>query len=70
MAQEKIYQTDNLDQEKIFLTQDTTVSKSMRSAMTDVLTHNNPVGTIIGYYDDKLSILAVGSFFFANLGYT
>lgn len=70
MAQKEIYQTDNLDQEKIFLTQDIAVSKSMRSAMTEVLTHNNPVGTIIGYYDDKLSILAVGSFFVANLGYT
>ena len=70
MEQQKVYQTDNLDQEKIFLTQDITVSKSMRCAMTEVLTQNNPVGTIIGYYDEHLSILAVGSFFFANLGYT
>lgn len=67
---QKGYLLNTLDQEQIFMTTDIPVSKSMRSAMGEVLSQNNPVGTIVGYYDDDLSILAVGKFFFANLGYS
>lgn len=67
---QKSYLLNTLDQEQIFMTTNIAVSKSMRSAMTEVLSQNNPVGTIVGYYDNNLSILAVGKFFFANLGYS
>ncbi len=70
MSKPEATQIRVLEQEKIFIAENTTVTTSMHDAMTEVLTQNNPVGTIIGYYDDELTILAVGSFFFANLGYT
>ena len=36
----------------------------------DTINSNNAVGTIIGYYDDKLTILSVSNFLLYNLGYS
>ncbi len=34
------------------------------------INNNNAVGTIIGYYDDELTILSVSDFMLYNLGYS
>ncbi len=58
-----------LDQESIFNLKNAQINTSMRNALNEVLAQNNPVGTITGYYDEKLTIFTVGSFFLSNLGY-
>lgn len=71
MSKPQSYIINTLDQERIYITtENTTVSRSMREALTNVLSQNNPVGTLTGYYDEGLSIMAVGGFFLSNLGYT
>ena len=70
MSKPQSYIINTLDQEKIYLTtENTSVSRSMREALTKVLSQNNPVGTLTGYYDENMSIMAVGGFFLENLNY-
>ena len=71
MSKPQSYIMNTLDQEKIYLTtESTSVSSSMREALTNVLSQNNPVGTLTGYYDEEMSIIAVGGFFLENLHYS
>ena len=68
MNKPQSYIINTLDQEKIYITtENASVSRSMREALTNVLSQNNPVGTLTGYYDEDMSIMAVGGFFLENL---
>lgn len=70
MNKPQSYIINTLDQEKIYITtENASVSRSMREALTNVLSQNNPVGTLTGYYDEDMSIMAVGGFFLENLDY-
>lgn len=71
MSKPQSFVINPLEQESIYLTADnTSINSSIRQAMTNVLAQNNPVGTMTGYYDEKLTITAVGGFFLSNLGYS
>lgn len=40
------------------------------AALEDAIEHNNAVGSLMGYYDDRLTILSTGDYLLHNLGYT
>ena len=48
---------------------DTDINASAQEAFKYVLTQNDPVGTVAGYYDEKLSIWTISNFFLQILGY-
>lgn len=64
MLDERIYgEIGNISNaERLGTTAAQTIQKTIK--------HNNAVGTIIGYYDDKLTILSVSEFLLNNLGYS
>ena len=48
---------------------DADINASAQEAFKYVLTQNDPVGTVAGYYDEKLSIWTISNFFLQILGY-
>lgn len=49
--------------------EDTDINPSAREAIEYVLKQNDPVGTVAGYYDEKLTIWSVSKYFLQLLGY-
>lgn len=49
--------------------EDTDINPSVQEAIEYVLKQNNPVGTIAGYYDEKLTIWSVSNYFLQLLGW-
>ena len=49
--------------------EDTDINPSVQEAIEYVLTQNDPVGTIAGYYDEKLTIWSVSNYFLQLLGW-
>lgn len=49
--------------------EDTDINPSVQEAIKYVLKQNNPVGTIAGYYDEKLTIWSVSNYFLQLLGW-
>lgn len=49
--------------------EDTDINPSVQEAIEYVLKQNDPVGTIAGYYDEKLTIWSVGNYFLQLLGW-
>lgn len=58
-------------QEEFFYMNDSfKISEDASQKLQEVTGKNNAVGTITGYYDEKLTILSVSKFFLYNLGYS
>lgn len=49
--------------------EDTDINPSVQEAIKYVLKQNDPVGTIAGYYDEKLTIWSVSNYFLQLLGW-
>lgn len=49
--------------------EDTDINPSVQEAIKYVLKQNDPVGTIAGYYDEKLTIWSVSNYFLQILGW-
>lgn len=49
--------------------EDTNINPSVQEAIEYVLKQNDPVGTIAGYYDEKLTIWSVSNYFLQLLGW-
>lgn len=49
--------------------EDTDINPSVQEAIEYVLKQNDPVGTIAGYYDEKLTIWSVSNYFLQFLGW-
>ena len=49
--------------------EDADINDSVKNAFEYVLAQNDPVGTIAGYYDEKLTIWTVSNYFLQILGY-
>lgn len=49
--------------------EDTDINPSVQEAIEYVLKQNDPVGTIAGYYDEKLTIWSVSNYFLQLLGW-
>lgn len=49
--------------------EDTDINPSVQEAIEYVLKQNDPVGTITGYYDEKLTIWSVSNYFLQLLGW-
>lgn len=46
------------------------VGREAIAALEDAIEHNNAIGSLIGYYDDALTIVSVGDYLLHNLEYT
>ena len=66
------YVMDNVGREELVLIDGNSamLTSSVREAMADAIMHNEPVGMIAGYYDEKLTIWTMSQYFLSNLGYT
>lgn len=49
--------------------EDTNINPSVQEAIEYVLKQNDPVGTVAGYYDEKLTIWSVSNYFLQLLGW-
>ena len=56
--------------EEIYLNDDSMVGEEALLAIKNAIAKNNAVGTIVGYYDDALTILSVSDYLLGNLGYS
>lgn len=67
-----MYEGEQISYEKLFIFDDNhkELPIPVRNTMMRVMEQNDPVGIAVGYYDEKLTIWAAGSFFLENLGYT
>ena len=66
------YVLDNVGREELVLLDGNSdmLTSSVRQAMADSIMHNEPVGMIAGYYDERLTIWTMSQYFLSNLGYT
>lgn len=65
LMKESIYR-----EETHYLRNDYMVGEDTLNVMKDAIRHNNAVGTLVGYYDDELTIVSVSDFLLYNLGYS
>lgn len=56
--------------EEIYLNNDSVVGQEALMVIKNAIAKNNAVGTIIGYYDDALTILSVSDYLLGSLGYS
>ena len=56
-------------EEKIYLEKNNKLDEKNYEAIRSAIGKNNAVGSVSGYYDERLSILHLSSFFLKNLGY-
>ena len=64
------FNTITFQHEKTLLeARNTRITPSMYKAISDAMDHNNPVGSLIGYYDEKLSISFASQSFLYELGF-
>ena len=68
----RTYESGQISYEKLYIfdEENRDIPLSAKSAMIQAMEQNDPVGIIAGYYDEKLTIWAAGSFFLENLGYS
>lgn len=68
----RTYEGEQISYEKLYIfdEENRDIPLSAKSAMIQAMEQNDPVGIIAGYYDEKLTIWAAGSFFLENLGYS
>lgn len=70
MEKNQHFNTITFHHEKTLLeTQNTQITPSMYEAVSDAMDHNNPVGSLIGYYDKRLSIASASRGFLYQLGF-
>lgn len=70
MDKNQHFNTIAFHHEKALLeTQNTRIAPSMYEAISDAMDHNNPVGSLIGYYDEQLSISSASRGFLYQLGF-
>lgn len=56
--------------EELYLNDDSMVGQEALMVIKNAIAKNNAVGTIIGYYDDALTILSVSDYLLGSLGYS
>ena len=70
MDKNQHFNTITFQHEKTLLeARNTRITPSMYKAISDAMDHNNPVGSLIGYYDEKLSISFASQSFLYELGF-
>ena len=57
-------------EEKIYLQKDNMLGQGALATIKNTIANNNAVGTLVGYYDEALSILSVSDYLIINLGYS
>ena len=57
-------------EEQIYLDKEEQIGQKAMEAVKSAIAMNNSVGTMVGYYDEKLSILSVSDYLLNNLDYT
>ncbi len=63
-----MYTVKNMEQ--YHSTQNEPINTELSTVIRDTVGANNPVGTLVGYYDEKLTITVASEYFLNNLGYT
>lgn len=63
-----MYSVKNL--EKYYSTKKETMNNELFDVIRETVCRNNPVGTLVGYYDDNLTIAMASEYFLYNLGYS
>lgn len=56
--------------EELYLNNDNIVGQEALLVIKNAIAKNNAVGTIVGYYDDSLTILSVSDYLLSGLGYS
>lgn len=63
-----MYSVKNI--EKYYSTDKKTMNSELFDVIRETVCLNNPVGTLVGYYDDNLTIAMASEYFLYNLGYS
>ena len=63
-----MYSVKNL--EKYYSTRKETMNNELFDVIREIVCRNNPVGALVGYYDDNLTIAMASEYFLYNLGYS
>lgn len=63
-----MYSVKNL--EKYYSASQTAMNSELFSVIRKTVCLNNPVGTLVGYYDENLTITMASEYFLYNLGYS
>ena len=63
-----MYSVKNL--EKYYSTRKETMNNELFDVIRETVCLNNPVGTLVGYYDENLTITMASEYFLYNLGYS
>ena len=63
-----MYSVKNL--EKYYSTRKETMNNELFDVIRETVCQNNPVGALVGYYDDNLTIAMASEYFLYNLGYS
>ncbi len=63
-----MYSVKNL--EKYYSTKKETMNNELFDVIRETVCQNNPVGALVGYYDDNLTIAMASEYFLYNLGYS
>lgn len=70
MYDQDIFHITTLQHEKTLLkTQDSHITDAMYAAIDEAMNNNNPVGALVGHYDERLSITAASHGFWEQLGF-
>lgn len=71
MYDQDIFHTTTLQHEKTLLkTQGAHITDAMHSAIDEAMNNNNPVGALVGRYDEQLTITAASHGFLDQLGFS
>lgn len=57
-------------EEKLYLTNEHLIEQEALGVIKNVILQNNAVGTLVGYYDEPLTILSVSDYLLKNLDYS
>ena len=57
-------------EEKHYMRNNVVLGQGTQEAVKSAVMHNNAVGTLVGYYDEALTILSVSDYLLYNLGYS
>ena len=57
-------------EEKHYMRNNVVLGQGTQEAVKSAVMHNNAVGTLMGYYDEALTILSVSDYLLYNLGYS
>lgn len=59
----------NYREEKIYLKKEDEIQQEALNTIKDAIAHNNAVGTLVGFYDEALTIISVSDYLLNNLEY-